>query len=492
MSQGLAVSGVVNVSVNLAPQAAQFANVDSLLIMGDSPVIDVVERIRSYSGIAGVATDFGTSAPEYLGAVNFFGQNPQPTQLYIGRWAHAATPGLLHGGALSATQQLLSNFTAVTSGGFTVIVDGSSHALTAIDLSGASNLNGVASLVQAALPSGVLCVWNANYKRFDIISSTTGTSSNVHFATAPGSGSDIAVLMGLEASQGGNTVAGIAAETALAAVEILDNLPMQWYGLMFASPDIVDADHLAIAAYIQAGFHIYGLTTQEASALNSASSSDIGSEIMAAGYTRTFYQYSSSSAYAVASMFGRMFTVNFDGNNTTITLMFQQEPGVTPETLPQSQANTLDAKRYNYFVNYNNNTAIIRNGTMGGPAYIDEVWGLDWFSNALQTNLYNVLYQAGTKVPQTDQGVHQLVLTAEATCKAAVNNGLVAPGTWTVGGFGTLNEGDYLPTGFYVYAPPVSQQSPADRAARKSPTLQVALKLAGAIQSVNAIVNVNR
>ena len=40
MPQGLQVSRVIAVSINLSPTAAQFANLNSLLILGDSPVID--------------------------------------------------------------------------------------------------------------------------------------------------------------------------------------------------------------------------------------------------------------------------------------------------------------------------------------------------------------------------------------------------------------------------------------------------------------------
>jgi hypothetical protein len=73
-----------------------------------------------------------------------------------------------------------------------------------------------------------------------------------------------------------------------------------------------------------------------------------------------------------------------------------------------------------------------------------------------------------------------------------VFDGLLAPGVWTTGGFGALQSGDFVPKGFYVYAPPISQQNPADRSARKSVTFQVAAKLAGAIHSVNVQINVNR
>ena len=74
----------------------------------------------------------------------------------------------------------------------------------------------------------------------------------------------------------------------------------------------------------------------------------------------------------------------------------------------------------------------------------------------------------------------------------AVNNGLVAPGVWNAGGFGQLQQGQMLSSGYYVYAPLVASQSQADREARKSVPIQVAAKLAGAVHSVNVLINVNR
>ena len=123
--------------------------------------------------------------------------------------------------------------------------------------------------------------------------------------------------------------------------------------------------------------------------------------------------------------------------------------------------------------------------------FIDTIQGTDVLANYIQTNLYNVLYQSQTKVPQTDAGIHQLVTAAEATCASFVANGLLAPGTWTVGGFGTLNTGDFMPKGYYVYVPPVASQSASTRAARAAPPMQIAAKLAGAVHTASVIINVN-
>src|SRR5262249_23167709 len=158
-----------------------------------------------------------------------------------------------------------------------------------------------------------------------------------------------------------------------------------------ASTSIVDADHLAIAAYVQGSQrrHLYGVSTTETNVLSSAVTTDIASQLSAAGYTRTFVQYS-QNPYAAASFLARAFTVNFNENNSTITLMYKVEPGVVPEGLTPSQADTLLAKRCNVFVTYDNNTAIIEYGMMAGPAFFDEIHGLDWFADQIQTDVYNL------------------------------------------------------------------------------------------------------
>ena len=172
--------------------------------------------------------------------------------------------------------------------------------------------------------------------------------------------------------------------------------------------------------------------------------------------------------------------------------MYKQEPGVVAEYLTETQAQTLKNKRCNVFVNYVNDTAIIQYGVMSGSAYFDEVHGLSWFKDALQNAEYNLLYQSKTKVPQTDAGQNQLIATATSVCDEAVNNGLVAPGTWNADGFGQLQRGDYLKSGYYIYTQPIALQDQSIRETRTAPPLQIALKLAGAIQELDIIVDVNR
>lgn len=493
----LSVSNVVRVTVNLSPLAAQVRSFGILMIAGDSNVINGVERFRTYNSIEGVAADFGTTAPEYLAAVLYFGQTPQPETLMVGRWLRVATSSFLECGILTAAQQLLSAWTSITDGAFKINIDGGGiTAVSGCDFSAETTLNGIATIITNRLTAASLaatCTWDG--QSFIFTATSTGVLSTVSYLTSPASGTDISAQLKGTSSTAITIIPGFAAETPVTCAADLADLSTAWYGLMFqASTQPTDDQAVAVAAFIEAldVTRIYGVTIVDANILSSAVTNDLASRLRDLEYEQSFVQYSSTSAYAIASFFGRAFSVNFAGQNTTITLMFKQEPGVAGEDLTQNQAVVLQDKRCNVFVDYVNDTTIIQYGVMSGPAYFDEIHGLDWLQNAVQTACYNVLYTSTTKVPQTDAGVNQLVNAISGVLNQAVENGLVAPGVWNAAGFGQLSTGQYLKTGFYIYAQPVALQSQSDREARKAPPIQVAVKLAGAIQSVNVAIDVNR
>lgn len=381
MTQGLPVSNVVNVDVIMSPVAASGRNFGSLLILGTSTIIPVTERLRLYTALMDIGTDFGTDSPEYAAATIYFSQSPAPTQVYIGRWAKT----------LAAAE----------------------------------------------------------------------------------SGSVETMLAAVNAAQGYNS----------------------WYGLGIAdSVALSAADVLSVAAAIEADTvtRVFAVTTADGGVISTTSTDDLASKVKAAGYSRTFVQYSTASEYAALSAFGRAFTVDFTGSNTTLTLKFKTEPGVAYETLTSAQAAAVDAKNANVFVYYANDSAILQQGVMGNGDFFDERHGLDWLQNYVQTNLFDLLYGSTTKIPQTDGGNTRLLANVEASMDQAVTNGLIAPGVWNGGAIGQLASGDTLTKGYYVYSAGMASQAQADREKRKAPTIQVACKLAGAVHYADVQINVVR
>lgn len=597
----LPISRLINVSVVLSPALAQQANFNSCMILGSSSVIDVQSRIRTYSSLAAIGTDFGQNAEEYLAAKRWFGQSPQPTSLIIGRWAKNATPGQLVGGPVSAANQNIAVWNAIANGGAFCYVDGVPYSLAGLNFGASANLSGVAGVIQAALiaagAAGATVTWDAAYSRFTVTSGSTGASSTVSFFSDPtasgtitfaanpsnndtvtfggtnvtfkaagpvgnqvligatladtlanlrtflnasadanislatylvvgsklyvvyktagaggnaftlaasvavasggtlagGAGTSIAATAALRALDGAYQANGIVAETALQAVTLMDNrFSSLWYGMVIPGASV--ADQVAIAAFLDATStpHFHGVTSQDPNELVTGQTTSLGYLLKQAANNSTLWQYSSTDPYAVVSALARILTTNWTGSNTAINLMYKQEPGVTPEQLNLTQVAALEANNGNVFVSYNNNTSIIETGVCASGQFIDTIIGIDWLASFIQTNLYNVLYGTTTKIPQTDAGNNILAASIESSCQQAVDNGLLAPGVWDASGFGQLVQGQTLSKGFYVYAPPIASQNPADRAARKSVPFQIAAKLAGAINSANVVINVNQ
>jgi len=491
---GLSVNDIVNVSVSLSPIAAALRGFGVVLIIGQSNVIDTTERMRTYTSLTAVGADFGGSAPEYLAAKNVFAQSPTPASLMIGRWAQAATAGELKGGAMAAAEQLPSAWTGITTGSMKITIDGVLKTLSPLNFGAVANMNAVAAVVNTALGAAATCTWNSVYSRMEIISATTGATSTVTYADVTGSGVDVSAQLRLTAATGASApVPGVVAESYLSAVTALASMSSAWYGLCDAASSASNSDRIAAAGFIEAATpsRVYGVTTQEAGALSAGSTTDLAYLLKAGNYSRSFAQYSSSDPYAVGAIFGIMFTVDFDGQNTTKTLKFKTEAGETAETINETKAAALKAKNCNVFVNYDNATAIVQEGTMANGDFFDERHGLDWLQNRIQTDVFNRLYSA-PKIPQTNSGMNDIATTVSGSCEAAVFNGLCAPGIWTGPAIGVIKSGQALSKGYYVSKGDINAQSSADRAARKATVCQVAMKLAGAVHYASVLVNVVR
>lgn len=495
MTTGLSINDLVTCTVSLSAISAATRNFGALLIVGASTSIDTTERIRSYASLSAVASDFSGSSGEYLAAANFFAQSPTPSSVQIGRWAQSATAASIKGGALSAAEQLLSAWTGITTGSTRLTIDGTLKTLSPLTFATCTTMTAVAAVINTALGVAGSCVWNSVYSRFEITSATTGASSTITYASATGSGVDITAQLRLSAASGSNApVAGMVAESLLAAYTALSAFSNNWYGAMTASTLAANADHVAVAGFIEAlsPSHIYGATTTESGAKSAGSTTDLAYLLKAGLYKRTFCQYSATDANACASIFGRTFTVNFDGQNTTLTVKFKTEPGIVAETLTEAEATALGAKNCNVYVNYNNGTAIVQEGKMCSGDFFDEIHGLDWLQNRIQADVVALLTTSTTKIPQTDAGMNQIAACVSNACDAAVNNGLFAPGIWTGPNLGAIKTGQTLSKGYYLSVGSLAAQSAVDRAARKATPIQVIAKLAGAVHSANVAVNVVR
>ena len=498
----LSIKRVVNVSMSLSPLAAQTRGFGTLCILGDSAVLTAAEGFRSYTGYDAVAEDFGPDAPETLAAQAYFSQSPQPTSLIVARWFNTPTSATLYGGTPAQMSELQK-----AAGGFKITIDSQQIDITDLNTQSALTPENVAALITAKLTTKGKCT--VQNGKFVISSAKTGTSSSITVASAPTGGTDMSALLGLTTEKGAKVVAGKNETETLKEriASLLSDYGRDFYGLILATTQrLSDDDNLSVAQAIEAaeGSHIFGITVTDADMLSKAytpESEDLPSKLMRGQYARTICFYAENhvgdaayrlNPYFAASALGRMFSVNFNGSMTTITLKFKQAPSIQPSNLRESHAKNLEDRNCNFYAVYENDTYIIERGVMASGMHADERHGLDWLQDAVQTAIFNILYQSRTKIPQTDDGVAMIQSKIEQALQQGVANGLIAPGIWTSDGFGALSMGDTLKSGYYVYAASVNEQMQSDREARKAPAFQVAVKLAGAIESVDVTIAVNR
>jgi len=283
-----------------------------------------------------------------------------------------------------------------------------------------------------------------------------------------------------------------AGETVTNALIRINDANTSWYGLTLAiAGGVTDAEILEAAAWTEAHTKVFGYTTNVLASLDASSITDIGYKLKQLGYSRTFGQYDDNDAYAVVSAMARILTTNFSMKDSTITLKFKQEPGVTPINVTETQRQALIAKKLNYYT-YFGDSAMLAEGVVANGRFLDEVIGLDWLQNTIQTQVFGYLLTRTTKVPQTDKGVAALLHQAAIACDAATNCGLLSPGTWNGMDLGEVKSGDFLPKGYYVWAPKVASQTQSDREARKSPPIQILAKGAGAIHGVDIALTFER
>lgn len=254
-----------------------------------------------------------------------------------------------------------------------------------------------------------------------------------------------------------------------------------------------------LSAYCQSIQKIFGYASSVISNLQPGSMLDL---VRQAGdtYTRCFYYGNAllngaavqQTQIFAAAYLGRGLSVNFTGSETMQTMNLKQLATITPDqTIGETQWSLAMTAGIDI---YPSTSGVPGVQSFGANQFFDQVYGRSWFGFQLAVDGFNYLAQTSTKIPQTEDGIIGLQNAYAGTCAQAVRNGYLAPGAWTSSTkFG--NPADLVRNvqdfGYYLFHVPVALQSPADRAARKAPLIQIAAKEAGAVQQSSVIVNIN-
>ena len=194
----------------------------------------------------------------------------------------------------------------------------------------------------------------------------------------------------------------------------------------------------------------------------------------------------------MASYASKAMSTIFEASLTTQTMHLKPLAGVLPDPImTETILSKCKLAGVDTYISIEGVACVFSTGKNG---FFDEVFNELWFVNAIQTAGFNYLRQTNTKIPQTERGMDGLKNAYSQVCVRGVNNGFIAPGSWTSSDtFGNPDtfKRNIEGSGFYVYSTPIAQQSKADREDRKAPLVQIAVKTAGAIHSTNVMIYVN-
>lgn len=499
------ISNVINVSLLAGGAAVARDNMNVVAIMTsqqDGP-LSTANRYELYKDLLSVGTAFGTTSDMYAHATAFFGTSPNPINaggvLVAGYWRGAsesvgATAAVLTGAQL-VEATVVSQLQAISDGSLDIDVDGTTVSVTAMDLRSVTSLDDVVTLLEDET-DGITgaTVTLSDDNRIVVTSDTTGVLSLMDFAVDPASGTFLGTILGMTSGSGAATTQGAAAvvltaETQIEAADALKAL-VNVKGLTFIDVDI-DANRLLMAAWAQANDTLVYEVFSGSVYLTLDPDTNVAWEIKLASSTNYRMLYSAADNRQLASSYmARNHVVNFGAERSALT-MHLKTLSVTAEDYSETDLASAKAVGLDVYTTIKNSPALL---TSGANDFVDNRYNLIAFVDAVQTDMYNLLKGAATKIPQTQRGVNQLLDQGEQTARGFVRAEVFAPGTWTssdfFGDFDTFTR-NISENGFYWLAGDLADQSAAERANRESPVLQCAVKNAGAIHSADIIINFN-
>jgi hypothetical protein len=244
--------------------------------------------------------------------------------------------------------------------------------------------------------------------------------------------------------------------TDLANIAIENN---NWYAIINAWNSKAMA--LAIAGWAESNGKLFLCDSQDSTIVDTVVSgaTDLCASVQSQDYGHTTVWYHPSCGDFLAASVGGRLLPTIPGSETW---KFKSLRGVDPVVLTSTQRTNLLNKSGNSYYEVANGRNITFEGTVGDGEFIDNIRGIDWLQNEIQSAVFDAL-----SAPD-DDGISVVEAAVLAALKRGVKNKLLAA--------------DPAPT---VEAPSYDDIDEADIAARTLPDVNFTANLAGAIHSTS-------
>ena len=367
---------------------------------------------------------FGTSSDEYKLAGNYFiadsNSSRKPDVLWFYRKVDASLAAWIRG----VTPQSLAALKTITSGGMKIKINGTEQTLSAISLASATSYSDVATAITSAL-SGASCVWDSNFQAFKITTTSTGSTAKIEFATAPASGTDLSIALGLT----GGTISQGAVSTSLTDTMegLVDSNSNFWSFMPVWIETTIETLELAQWCNNQGVRFMYVMVDTANDGLTPNNPACLAQQV--ADYYGVCPIYNTKELGAMAMGIGA--ALNPAQLNGRKTWAYKQQNGLAYTVNDETSAPILLGNGYNFYGNYataSNLFKLFQNGQISGNAkWIDTYYGQVFIKDGLQNAWLNAMMQNNT-IPYNESGYGILRAAAMDTINTSVNAGFIRQG----------------------------------------------------------------
>lgn len=192
----------------------------------------------------------------------------------------------------------------------------------------------------------------------------------------------------------------------------------------------------------------------------------------------------------VGAVMGMALDQKYEKRDGVKTLYARSLVSVDPVTVGQTLAISLAQAGVNFYTAYGNPdaaVAVYAPGYAGGLKFFDFVMGMDWLRNAIETDVFNGIRLRRT-TPQNEDGMSLIDGDMVRGLERGVKAGLIGKGQWNGAAVGTINTGDWLASGYYIYHDRVRDQTQQEREERVAPPITAIAKGAGSFHGIDILI----
>lgn len=380
-----------------------------------------------------VGAYFGTTSPEYLRAVFYFGFISKlivaPKKISFSRFADIAAAARIYG---AKKVFAVSQFKGITTGSFKLTLGAYTADVTGLNFSAATTLSNIASTLQTAIRAVVAggtdwtsatVTYNATANRFELVGGVVGAEAVATAAAA--TGADVRALLGWDAT--GVFSPGVAAQEPLdaflASVQVSDNFGS------FAFIPALTANQVAAVASQNDTYNVKFMYLVPIAAGDAASY--YGALSGLSGVATVLSPLATEYPELLPAMI--LAATDYSRRNSVQNYMFQQAT-LTASVSDDPTATTMDNARVNYYGRTQTAGQYIdffQRGVMMGLAvdpvdmntYANEMW----FKDAAGARIMELLLSLA-RVSANATGRSQLLAVLQSVIETATFNGTISIG----------------------------------------------------------------